>query len=180
MWDCRTLVFFFPTDATAIAFPYLPRPCTDAPQTHTAMAEHSNRPQYHTVTPYLIVPRLAELLDFLKSALDAEEIERMDRGDGTIMHAEVRIGDSIVMFGGSSDQYPPIPGCLYLMISDADAYYRRAIEAGATSLSEPKDEFYGHRVAAVTDLSGNQWWFATVLEELTSEELQRRAAALRG
>jgi uncharacterized glyoxalase superfamily protein PhnB len=135
---------------------------------------------YHAITPYLVVPGVAKLLDFLKEAFGAEETHpRMTRPDGTVMHAEVRIGDSRVMLGEASDRFPAMPGSLYLYVPDTDALYRRALAAGATSLMEPADQFYGDRNAGVKDPSGNAWWIATHKEDVSHEELVRRAQAAR-
>lgn len=116
---------------------------------------------FHTVTPYLVVTDVSGLVDFLKAAFDGEEISRSHRPDGSVMHAEVRIGDSVVMMGETTSETDTFPAMLYLYLEDADAAYRRALEAGATSLQEPVDESYGDRVAAVQDAYGNQWWMAT-------------------
>jgi uncharacterized glyoxalase superfamily protein PhnB len=132
---------------------------------------------YHTVTPYLVVPDVACLIDFLVQAFGAKETHRMSRPDGSIGHAEVKIGDSAVMMGQSNDQWKPMPGSIYLYVDDTDATYRRALEAGATSLMEPADQFYGDRNAGVQDPTGNMWWIATHKEDVAPEELARRAAA---
>jgi PhnB protein len=89
---------------------------------------------YHVVTPYLIVRGVPGLIDFMTRAFQAEVHERMETPDGTVMHAEVKIGDSIIMMGEASEKYPPMPGGLYLYVKDTDAVYRRALEAGAVSL----------------------------------------------
>jgi PhnB protein len=132
---------------------------------------------YHSVTPYLTVHGVAKLIDFMKQVFDGKEVERMPRPDGTIGHAEVRIGDSVVMMGEPMADQNPMPCTLYLYVPDTDAIYKRAMQAGATSLMEPKDQFYGDRNAGVQDASGNRWYIATRKEELTMEELQRRADA---
>ena len=131
---------------------------------------------YRSVTPYLVVRGVPTLLDFLNHAFDAAEIFRMPRPDGTIMHAEVRIGDSIVMMGEAMEQFPPIPSSIYLYVNDADATYKRALQAGATSTMEPADQFWGDRQAGVEDPVGNRWWIATHQEDVSPEELGRRAA----
>ena len=134
---------------------------------------------FHSVTPYLIIPGVAKLLDFLKQAFEAqEERERLSRPDGTIMHAEVRIGDSIVMMGEPMGNAQPMFGSLYLYVPDVDAVYKRALQAGATATSEPADEFYGDRSAGIKDPVGNQWWIATHKEDVPPEEIARRAEAL--
>jgi uncharacterized glyoxalase superfamily protein PhnB len=132
---------------------------------------------FHTVTPYLIVEGVAGLIDFLKQAFGAEEIERMASPDGGIAHAEVRIGDSIIMMGEPRDEWKPMPGSIYLYVDDTDAAYKRALEAGATSLMEPADQFYGDRNGGVKDPSGNHWWIATHIEDVAPEEMARRAEA---
>ena len=132
---------------------------------------------YHTVTPYLVVQDVASLIDFLEQAFNAGEMVRMRSPGGSIMHAEVRIGNSMVMMGEAGENNPPMPAMLHLYLEDADAAYRRALEAGATSLREPEDQFYGDRTAGVKDDFGNQWWLATHIEDVTPEEMQRRAEA---
>jgi PhnB protein len=132
---------------------------------------------YHSVTPYLIVQGAGKLIDFLKQAFEAQENERLTRPDGTIGHAEVRIGDSIVMMSEASGEWKPTPGAMYLYVNDADATYKRALQAGATSTTEPTDQFYGDRSAGVKDPVGNQWWIATHKEDLSREELAKRAKA---
>lgn len=132
---------------------------------------------YHTVTPYLAVHGAAKLIDFLQRAFGATVIERLEQPGGAIAHAEVRIGDSIVMVGDAAREWKPMPAMLHMYVPDTDAAYRRAIAAGGTSIREPADQFYGDRSAAVQDACGNQWWLATRIENLTSEEIQKRAAA---
>ena len=132
---------------------------------------------FHTVTPYLVVQGVPRLVDFLKGAFDAQEIMRMPRPDGTIMHAEVRIGDSVVMMGEAMGDFKPMPGSLYLYVADTDDTYQRALQAGATSTMEPADQFWGDRHAGVVDPVGNHWWIATHTEDVPPEELAKRAAA---
>ena len=129
---------------------------------------------YHTVTPYLIVDRAAELIDFTKRAFGAEEMFRMPGPGGAIMHAEIRIGDSVVMLSDASTENPSTSTMIHLYVEDVDAVYQRALEAGASSLREPENQFYGDRSAGVKDAFGNQWWLATHVEDVSPEELQRR------
>ena len=130
---------------------------------------------YHSVTPYLVVQGVAKLIDFLKQAFDAKEIERMAGPDGSVMHGEVRTGDSVVMMGEAWGESKPIAAALYLYVNDTDVTYRRALQAGATPLREPADQFYGDRSGGVKDPAGNQWWIATRKEDVSPEELARRA-----
>jgi uncharacterized glyoxalase superfamily protein PhnB len=129
---------------------------------------------YHTVTPYLIVDRAAELIDFTKRAFGAEEMFRMPGPSGAIMHAEIRIGDSVVMLSDASTENPSTSTMIHLYVEDVDAVYQRAVEAGASSLREPENQFYGDRSGGVKDAFGNQWWLATHVEDVSPEELQRR------
>jgi PhnB protein len=132
---------------------------------------------FHTATPYLIVEGAAKLIDFLTRAFDAKEIERLPGPDGKIAHAEVRIGDSVIMMGDARDQWKPMPGSIYLYVKDTDAAYNRALQAGASSLMEPADQFYGDRNAGVRDPVGDIWWIATHKEDVSPEETKKRAAA---
>ncbi|MFW6069342.1 MAG: VOC family protein, partial [Chloroflexota bacterium] len=133
---------------------------------------------YHSVTPYLIVPDVDQLIDFLKQVFDAEERSRVADAKGRIMHAEARVGDSVIMMGQSNEEIPPMPAVLHLYLEDVDDAYERALEAGATSLREPTDEFYGDRSGGVQDAFGNQWWLATHVEDVSEEEMQRRMAEM--
>jgi uncharacterized glyoxalase superfamily protein PhnB len=130
---------------------------------------------YHTVTPYLVVRDVPRLIDFLRQAFGATELIRAPRPDGSIMHAEVAIGDSRVMMGEASASSPPMPGCVHLYVVDTDALYHLALQAGATSLREPTDQFYGDRMAGVQDPVGNQWWIATRVENVSPIEVALRA-----
>jgi PhnB protein len=132
---------------------------------------------YHSVTPYLVVPGVARVIEFLKQAFKAEEVERMARPDGTVMHAEVRIGDSIIMMGEPNDKFPAMPAAVYLYVPDVDAAYKRALAAGAASTMEPANQFYGDRNAGVKDASGNVWWIATHVEDVPREEMAKLAVA---
>ena len=130
---------------------------------------------YHSVAPYLMVQGVPGLIDFLREAFGADETLRMPRPDGTIRHAEVRIGNSIVMMGEVSDPSQTMPASIHLYVEDADAAYERALRAGATSLREPTDEFYGDRLGGVRDPVGNQWWIATHREDVPPEEMAKRS-----
>lgn len=135
------------------------------------------REGYHTVTPYLTVEGAGKLIDFLKQAFEAQETERMMRPDGTIGHAEVRVGDSVIMLSEAGAEWKARPGAIHLYVDDADAAYRRALQVGAASLMEPADQFYGDRMAGVNDPFGNIWWLATHVEDVPAEEMHRRAQA---
>ena len=126
------------------------------------MAETSHN--YRTVTPYLTVPNVAGLIKFLAGAFGAIERLRVPRPDGSVMHAEVSIGDSVIMMGEPSAQFGPMPASIFLTVEDCDAAYDRAIQCGATSVMEPADHTdAGHRYGGVKDLCGNLWWPATAI-----------------
>jgi PhnB protein len=141
------------------------------------MAVRSVPDGYHTVTPCLVVQGAAELIGFMKQAFQATESERITRPDGTIMHAEVRIGDSLVMLDEAMDEHPPRPGTIYLYVDNADATYQCALQAGATSTEELTDQFWGDRMGGVEDPMGNQWWIAAHQEDISPEEMTKRVEA---
>lgn len=133
---------------------------------------------YRSVTPYLVVDGCAVLIEFVKRAFDAEETFRMDGPGGTVGHAEVRIGDSMVMMADPSsfgEIEPPGRVLLHLYVEDVDKTYQKAIEAGATSMREPENQFYGDRSGGVTDPFGNQWWISTHVEDVPPDEMTKRA-----
>jgi PhnB protein len=132
---------------------------------------------YHTVTPYLISERIPALIEFIKAAFQAEEISRHLDPAGRVMHAEVRIGDSIVMMGESMEGYPAMPSSLHLYVEDCDAVYQSAVAAGGEPIMEPSDQFYGDRTGGVQDAAGNKWWISTRVEDVDPEEMERRMRA---
>jgi uncharacterized glyoxalase superfamily protein PhnB len=133
-----------------------------------------------TVTPYLIVRGAAKLGEFLKSAFEAREKYRFADEDGRVHHSEFWIGDSVVMLSDAGGPWGPMQANINLAVEDCDATYRRAIEAGAKSLREPATQFYGDRSAGVEDPCGNYWWMSTHVEDVSPEEIERRAKAMQG
>lgn len=119
------------------------------------------REGFHTVTPYLIVQDVDKLIAFVKQAFGATETFRTTGAAGGT-HAEVRIGDSMVMIGSAGGE--SMPAMIFLYVEDVDAVYRSALQAGATSLMEPADQPHNDRMAGVKDPFGNQWYMATHLE----------------
>jgi len=130
---------------------------------------------YHTVTPLVSVKGADRLIEFMKKAFGAVEIYRFPSPDGSVMHAEMKIGDSIVMLGEAMRDATPTSMALYLYVNDADAVYRKALDAGGESIGAPGNMFWGDRVATVKDFAGNKWWIATHVEDVSSEELEKRA-----
>lgn len=130
-----------------------------APMSATAL--NPIREGFHTITPYLH-PRSADrLMAFLKDAFGAEIILRVPRPDGSVMHAQLRIADSMLEMGEPNPPYVPMPAALHLYVADADQVYKRALLAGATSLHPLTDQPYGDREGAVRDPEGNNWYIAT-------------------
>jgi uncharacterized glyoxalase superfamily protein PhnB len=144
------------------------------------MSVHFQPKGFHTITPYLVVSDVRGVMSFMKAAFNAEQIECMEMPDGTVAHAEMKVGDSIVMIGAQRPGKPVWNAMLYLYVPDADATNKQALAAGATNVQEPADQFYGDRSGGVADTFGNQWWMATHKETVSPEELAKRMQAMRG
>jgi uncharacterized glyoxalase superfamily protein PhnB len=132
---------------------------------------------YHSLTPIVTVEGATRLIDFLKHVFDAVEEEVYKGPDGRVIHAELTIGDSIIMISDANPQFPALPAMINVYVEDVDSTYQRALKAGATSLREPSNQFYGDRTGGVKDQFGNQWWIATHVEDVPQEELERRMKA---
>jgi PhnB protein len=131
---------------------------------------------YHTVTPYLVVDGAEKVIRFMKDAFGAQPVfEPMMRPDGKVMHAEYKIGDSVVMIADSSERAQATTAMLYLYVPNVDAVYQKALKAGASSMMEPADMFYGDRSGGVTDAAGNRWHIGTHIEDVSPAELKKRA-----
>jgi PhnB protein len=141
---------------------------------------------HRTVTPYLVVKNGAKALEFYKRAFDATEIFKLMMPDGRLGHAEIRLGDSIVML---SDEFPEdggkapdtlggSPVNIHLYVDDVDAFFKKAEAAGARELKPVMDQFYGDRSGQLQDPFGHLWWVATHREDVPPGELQRRAEAM--
>ncbi len=152
---------------------------------HYSLKEHtmavSHIPSgYRTVTPFLVTDQCAALIDFMQRAFDATTEARMEMPGGMIAHAEVRIGDSMIMTSDGTPEFPAQPAMIHLYVENTDALYQKAVAAGARSVREPADQFYGDRNATVVDPCGNTWAISTHIEDVSHEEIGRRAAALHG
>jgi PhnB protein len=138
-------------------------------------------PQYHTVTPYLTVKRTSQAIDFYTKAFGAEELYRMEGPGGTVMHAELRIGDSVVMLGEESTDAGAIspqtlggsPAGLHIYVADCDQAYARALKAGATAFQAPQDMFWGDRYGQLKDPFGHRWSIATHVKDMSPEEMKK-------
>jgi PhnB protein len=139
---------------------------------------------YPRVSPHLSVAGAGAAIDFYKSVLGATERMRMATPDGSVAHAEIEIGGSVVMIGeempGGRDPSPRTlggsPVALYVYVEDVDDVFQRAVDAGAETVQPPEDHFYGDRVAMFDDPFGHRWNIATHIEDVAPEEMQRRAA----
>ncbi|WP_049572351.1 VOC family protein [Nonomuraea sp. SBT364] len=129
---------------------------------------------YTTVTAWIISRDTAAVIDYLKAAFDAEELGRVVDDRGVIGHAEVRIGDAIVMLFDAAPDWPPTPAFLRLYVEDARAVLARAVKAGGVPISEVTHLAFGDLVGRVRDPFGNVWWIQTHIEDVTPEELERR------
>lgn len=132
------------------------------------------RDGFHTVTPYLFATGAARLIQFLSEAFDAQLVSRKDRPDGAVMHAELRIGDSMLMLGDAAGEFGPMPTSIYLYVTDCDRVYRQALTAGGLSISEVMNFPSGERYGGVKDPAGNIWWIATHVEDVSAEEQEKR------
>jgi len=141
---------------------------------------------YHSITPYLVIKGAAAAIDFYKQIFGATELVRMPQPDGRVGHAELKIGDSVVMM---ADEYPEMqivgpqtlgnsPVGLLLYVNDADATFANAVSAGATVEKPMADQFYGDRSGTLKDPWGHKWTIATHKEDVSPEEMKRRIAAL--
>jgi PhnB protein len=130
---------------------------------------------YQSVTPWIISRDTAKLLDFMSKAFGAQELGRVYNEDGTIGHAEAKIGDSIVMAFDARKEWPETPCFLRLYVPDGDAVYQQALAAGATSVTEMTTHFWGDRGGRVRDPLGNIWWIQTHVENVAPEEMEKRA-----
>ncbi len=117
---------------------------------------------YNRVMPYLIVADAEAFLSFTQKVFGAEEKLREMRDESTIKHAEVRIGDSVIMFGQSIEKWPPQGAGMFIYVDDADAVYQKALAEGATEIMKPEDQPYG-RSGGVQDPFGNTWWITSVI-----------------
>ena len=140
---------------------------------------------YHTLTPYLTFDNAAEAIDFYEDAFGATERMRMEAPDGKIGHAEIEIGDSILMvsdaFPNSTSRSPSELGGTtagaFMYVDDVDAVVKRAVEGGSTLTMEVADQFWGDRFGSITDPFGHSWLIATHVEDVPPEEMAERAKA---
>ena len=134
---------------------------------------------FHTVTPFLLADDAASLMTFIEKAFGGEVTYVTKSDDGLVRHATVRIGDSQIMIADGTEAYKSMPCMLHLYVPDVDALYRQALSAGARSIREPEDQFYGDRSAGVEDAWHNQWWIATHMEDVNDKEMKKRGEQMK-
>lgn len=135
---------------------------------------------HHTLTPGFSVTGAAKVIDFIAKAFGGETVDRYDGPNGVVFHAEIRVGDSVVMLGEAQPDHPAMPASLSLYVDNGnavDATYKKALAAGAESVMEPANAFYGYRSATVSDPGGNKWTICAVVEELTRAQIDERMAS---
>ncbi|MDQ6757895.1 MAG: VOC family protein [Bacteroidota bacterium] len=127
------------------------------------------------IIPYMMVENVSKQIAFLQSAFDAQLTYKLDRNNGTIMHAEVKIGNNRIMMAEPTEQFAAMPASIYLYVADCDKVYQSALQAGGISMMEVKTmQHAGERYGCIKDFAGNIWWIATHVEDMTLEESQRR------
>lgn len=130
---------------------------------------------YHTLTHYLMVDDPDGFIRFLQATFDAKQNGELAKdGDGNLMHADFQIGDSHLMFGAATPEWPAAGNSIHVYIDDCDGVFQRAVDAGATVVKEPTTEFYGDRSGVVRDDWGNTWMVSTHVEDVSPEEMETR------
>jgi uncharacterized glyoxalase superfamily protein PhnB len=129
---------------------------------------------YTTVAPWIVTSDTGALLNFITTAFDGAELARVPLEDGSIGHAEIRVGDTILMAFDRRPGWPDMPSLLRVFVDDADATMSRAVAAGARVITRPRTQAFGQRGGRVRDPFGNIWWISAVVEEVTPEEGMRR------
>jgi PhnB protein len=134
---------------------------------------------YYSLTPGCVLEGAAKAIDFYKKTFDAHEKFRMNGPNGAVAHAELKIGDSIFMLGDASPQVPKHAMHVMLYTQDADAVFKRAVDAGCAVNQPMQDMFWGDRAGSVSDPFGNHWFIATHKEDVSPEEMDRRMKAMK-
>lgn len=129
---------------------------------------------YTTVAPWIVTRDTGRLLDFITAVFDAEELARVPLEDGSIGHAEIRVGDTVLLAFDQRPGWPDAPSLLRVFVEDADAAMSRAVAAGARVVTQPSTHAFGQRTGRVRDPFGNVWWISAVVEDVAPQEVMRR------
>jgi PhnB protein len=135
---------------------------------------------YTTITPYLIVEDADKLVEFVETIFGGQLVFKMKTDAGRISHGEMKVGNAMFMLSEASGEWKPTQTMLHLYVDDVDGTYKKAIAAGAVSVKEPQDQFYGDRSSCVQDSFGNFWGIATHIEDVSEEEINKRLSASAG
>jgi PhnB protein len=131
---------------------------------------------YTTAAPWIVTRDTGRLLDFITTVFHGEELARVPLEDGSIGHAEIRVGDTVLLAFDQRPGWPDMPSLLRIYVPDADATMARAVDAGARVVTQPLTQAFGHRGGRVRDPLGNIWWITEVVEDVAPEEGMRRLA----
>ena len=131
---------------------------------------------YGTISPFIMVDDIDRQIDFLQAVFNAEVKGNLKNAEGLSVHAEVIIGNSVIMLGRGSSSLPSQPSMNYVFVADANSVYKKALASGAVSIYEPDDKFYGIREAGFKDFHNNTWFIAQYLKEVSVEEIEKTFA----
>lgn len=131
---------------------------------------------YGTISPFIMVDDIDRQIDFLQAVFNAEVKGNLKNAEGLSVHAEVIIGNSVIMLGRGSSSLPSQPSMNYVFVADATSVYKKALELGAVSIYEPDDKFYGIREAGFKDFHNNTWFIAQYLKEVSVKEIEKTFA----
>ncbi len=128
---------------------------------------------FSTVCPYLMVDSIEKQIDFLQTVFNAVLKESLKNGEGIIMHGEVKIGETVIMMGRGSKDFPSAQGMNYVYVNNADEVYNKALELGSSSVSPPTDQFYGLRDGGFRDPQGNTWFIAQFIKDVSVDDMEK-------
>jgi PhnB protein len=129
---------------------------------------------YNNVIPFLICKDAQKVIEFAQKTFGATVDDIAKSPDGYVMHASIHIRDSAIMLSDGSEKFPVTSTMMYIYVDNVDEVYKKGLAAGGESLREPTDEFYGDRSCGLKDVSGNQWWVASHVEDVSDEEMAKR------
>lgn len=135
---------------------------------------------YSRVSPYLLTENADAVVKFILDTFDAQDRGTMRGPEGAVMHAEVKIGDTVIMVSDSMPGYPPMRTMVHVYVKDSDATVKKAVANGGVEVGAVETRFYGDRAGEVKDPGGNSWWISTRVEDVSEEEMERRMKEAKG